>query len=138
MGASWAAQVFRQAGVKMSGGFLPWSHASITTLKPLESLYKQSLKTLDKKSVQFHHCSILKKYNLLSWDNLIKYVHNCLLFKTINSLFSPLKQFVNIRTTAHRSTRDGERGDCIIPFKRSNFCIFSQSCKGMELHPINN
>ncbi len=98
-----------------------WSHASITTLKPLESLYKQSLKTLDKKSVQFHHCSILKKYNLLSWDNLIKYVHICLLFKTMNSLISPLKQFVNIRTTAHRSTRGGERGDCIIPFKRSNF-----------------
>ncbi len=98
-----------------------WSHASITTLKPLESLYKQSLKTLDKKSVQFHHCSILKKYNLLSWDNLIKYVHICLLFKTMNSLISPLKQFVNIRTTAHRSTRGGERGDCVIPFKRSNF-----------------
>ncbi len=97
-----------------------WSQASITTLKPLESLYKQSLKTLDKKSVQFHHCSILKKYYLLSWDNLIKYVHICLLFKTMNSLFSPLKQFVNIRTTGHRSTRGGERGDCI-PFKRSNF-----------------
>ncbi len=98
-----------------------WSQASITTLKPLEFLYKQSLKTLDKKSVQFHHCSILKKYNLLSWDNLIKYVHICLLFKTMHSLSSPLKQFVNIRTTAHRSTRGGERGDCIIPFKRSNF-----------------
>ncbi len=39
----------------------------------------------------------------------------------MNSLISPLKQFVNIRTTAHRSTRGGERGDCIIPFKRSNF-----------------
>ncbi len=38
-----------------------WSQASITTLKPLESLYKQSLKTLDKKSVQFHHCAILQK-----------------------------------------------------------------------------
>ncbi len=93
---------------------LTWSHASITTLKPLESLYKQSLITLDKKSVQFHHCSILKTYNLLSWDNLIKYVHICLLFKTMNSLFSPLKQFVNIRTTAHRSTRGGERGDCTL------------------------
>ncbi len=69
-----------------------WSQASITTLKPLESLYKQSLKTLDKKSVQFHHCSILKKYNLLSWDNLIKYVHICLPFKTMHSLSSPLKQ----------------------------------------------
>ncbi len=65
------------------------------------------------------HASIT--YNLLSWDNLIKYVHICLLFKTMNSLISPLKQFVNIRTTAHRSTRGGERGDCIIPFKRSNF-----------------
>ncbi len=35
-----------------------WLQASITTLKPLESLYKQSLKTLDKKSVQFHQCAI--------------------------------------------------------------------------------
>ncbi len=95
-----------------------WSQASITTLKPLESLYKQSLKTLDKKSVQFHHCSILKKYNLLSWDNLIKYVHICLLFKTMHSLSSPLKQFVNIRTTAHRSTRAGERGDCFYSFQK--------------------
>lgn len=80
-----------------------------------ESFYKQSLKTLDKKSVLFHRCVILKKYNLLSWDNLIKYVNVCLMFKTIRSPNSPLKQYVNIRTTVHRFTRGGERGDCIIP-----------------------
>jgi len=36
-------------------------------------------------------------------------------------LSSPLKQFENIRTTAQRSTRGGERRDCIILHKRSNF-----------------
>ncbi len=37
-----------------------WSQAKPTTLKPLQSLYKQTLKTLDKKPKQFHHCAILK------------------------------------------------------------------------------
>lgn len=88
-----------------------WSQVNTTTLKPLESLYKQSLK-IDKKSVHFLHCSIQKTPNMLSWDNLIKYVDVCLMFKTINSLSSPLKLYVNVRTTAHRPTRAGERADC--------------------------
>ncbi len=95
-----------------------WSQASITTLKPLESLYKQSLKTLDKKSVQFHHCSILKKYNLLSWDNLMKYVHICLLFKTMHSLSSPLKQFVNIRTLLTDLQGVGKEGTVLFLSKK--------------------
>jgi len=31
----------------------------------------------------------LKKYNLLSWDNMIKYVHVCLMYKIIHGLTSP-------------------------------------------------
>ncbi len=35
----------------------------------LISLYKQTLKTLDKMSNQYHHCRVLEKYNFLSFDN---------------------------------------------------------------------
>jgi len=98
-----------------------WSHASATTLKPLQSLYKRTLKTLDKKKVLSHHCPILKKYNLLSWDNLIKYVHVCLMYKIIHGLTSPpLKQFVTTRT-GYRLTRGAARGDCIVPLRKSAF-----------------
>ena len=48
-----------------------FSQANSTTLKPLQSLYKQTLKILDNKSLHYHHCPILLKYKLLSWDNLI-------------------------------------------------------------------
>ena len=33
----------------------------------------------------------------------------------------PLRQFVNIRTTAYGFTRGAARGDCIIPFRKSSF-----------------
>jgi len=44
---------------------ISWSNAHATALKPLKSLYKQSLKILDKKSFRHHHCHILQKYKLL-------------------------------------------------------------------------
>ena len=33
----------------------------------------------------------------------------------------PLRQFVNIRTTAYWFTRGAARGDCIIPLRKSTF-----------------
>ena len=107
-----------------------WSQASNTTLKPIESLYKRTLKILDKKPVHFHHCPIFKKYNLLSWENMIKDVDVCLMYKIIYGLISPpLRQFVNIRTTAYGFTGGAARGDCIIPLRKSTF---SQSL--LKLH----
>ncbi len=38
-----------------------WGQAGETVIKPLKSLYKQTLKTLDKKSNQYHHCRVLEK-----------------------------------------------------------------------------
>ncbi len=91
-----------------------WSQASSVTLKPLESLYKRTLKVFDKKPVHYHHCPILKKHNLLSWENMIKYANVCLMYKIINGLSSPhLGQLVRIRTTDYRPTRGALRGDCI-------------------------
>ena len=91
-------------------------------LKPLQSLYKQVIKRLDKKPNRSHHCPILKKDNMLSWDNMIKYANMCLMYKVINNLTSPpLKEFVQVRTSAYHSTRSAERGDCIIPLRKSRF-----------------
>ena len=53
---------------------------------------------------------------------MIKYVDVCLMYKIIYGLTSPpLRQFVNIRTTAYGFTRGAARGDCIIPLRKSTF-----------------
>ncbi len=82
------------------------------TLKPLECIYKHTLKVFDKKLVHYHHCPILNKYNLLSWENMIKYANVCLMYTIVYGLSSPpLGQLVRTRTTDYRSTRRALRGD---------------------------
>ena len=106
----------------MSYCLTSWSQANHTTLKPLQSLYKQTLKVLDKKPRQFHHCAILRKHNLVSWENMIKHKNACLFYKIIHGMAPPpLREFVTIRTNQHRITRGVMRGDCIIPFRKSTF-----------------
>lgn len=117
-----------------------WSHANITTLKPIHSLYKRTVKTLDRKPNSYHHCSILQKHKLLSWENMIKYAHLCLIYKVIHGLSSPpLSQFIQIRNTDHSRTRGAVRGDCIIPLRKSLFgqTTFSvQAAHEWNLTPI--
>lgn len=80
-----------------------WTQAGVTSLNPLQSLNKQTVKILDKKPIIYHHCPILQKNSLLSWENVIKYSNLCLLYKIISGLSSPpLHQFINIRTADHR------------------------------------
>lgn len=100
-----------------------WSLACKSTLKPVEIAYKQALKTLDKKPRMYHHCSILKKCDLLSWENVIKYSDLILVYKIFRGLAPPpLKDFIKKNT--NRSTRAASRGDCIVPFRKS---VFGQS-----------
>lgn len=91
-----------------------WSQANHNTLKPIQSLYKQTLKVLDKKPHNFHHCNILSKYNLLNLENLIKFTNICLAWPEILSL----------RSNTSCLTRGTSRGDCVIPFRKR---VFSQS-----------
>ena len=99
-----------------------WSTANSTTLKPVMSLYKQALKILDKKPKSHHHCSVLHKYRLLSWDNLITFKNCCLMFKIrFNLAPPPLCSLVTFRTAATSATRGAARGDCEIPLKKSVF-----------------
>lgn len=43
--------------------------AGETAVRHLESLYTQTLKTLDKKPMHCHHCRVLEKRNLLNFEN---------------------------------------------------------------------
>ncbi len=118
-----------------------WSLASVTSLKPLQSLYKRTVKILDKKPSISHHCPILQKYRLLSWENMVKYSNLCLVYKIIHGLSSPpLHQFVNTRTANHSRTRGAASVDCIIPFRKSAFGQTDFSVRAAaewNLTPIN-
>ncbi len=77
-----------------------WGQAGETVIKPLKSLYKQTLKTLDKKSHQYHHCRVLEKYNFLSFDNFRLFWNLCMVYKILNGLApSILRDFVHLCST---------------------------------------
>ena len=121
-----------------------WSTANSTTLKPVMSLYKQALKILDKKPKSHHHCSVLHKYRLLSWDNLITFKNCCLMFKIrFNLAPPPLCSLVKFRTAATSATRGAARGDCDIPLKKvyldSRFSQLGQPGNGtISLRTLEN
>ena len=100
-----------------------WGQAGETAIKPLESLYKQTLKALDRKSMQFHHCRILQKHHLLSFENVKLFSNLCLSFRILNGLAPPpLRQFVHFRSEQSiKSTRISSTRDCSVPFRRSSF-----------------
>ena len=74
--------------------YTTWSHTSETILKPLKSLFKRTLKTMDKKPQHYHYCNILSKYNILDFDSQI-FMDACLIFKVLNGLAPPpLRDFI--------------------------------------------
>jgi hypothetical protein len=90
----------------------------------MQCVYKQALKVLDRKPNSHHHCYILRKHELLSWENLVQYTDTCLIFKILNGLAPPPPStFVKQKTQTHgsRFTRSAMRGDCIVPLRKSTF-----------------
>lgn len=123
-----AAKLYFEAMIMshMSYCITSWALACKTTLKPIETAYKQALKVLDKKPNTHHHCQILKKHERLNWVNTVKYNDSVLVFKIFHGLAPPpLQDFV--KRNSNRSTRAGSRGDCIVPFRKSAFgqAVFS-------------
>ena len=108
-----------------------WGQAGETAIKPLESLYKQTLKTLDKKPMHFHHCRVLEKYNLLSFENFRLFSNLCLVYKILNGLAPPpLCDFLYTRSVSSiRSSRISSIRDCIIPFRCTAFAQSAFSVK---------
>lgn len=66
-----------------------WSVAGVATLKPTESLYKNTLKTLDKRPFTYHHLSILPRYHLLNFEDFKKFKTACLIYKILHGLPPP-------------------------------------------------
>ena len=77
-----AAKLFMHAMIfsHISYCYTSWSQASTTTLKSIETLYKQTLKTLDQKPISYHHCHITTKYNLFKFDSFLQFLDACLIF----------------------------------------------------------
>ena len=111
-----------------------WSQASKSVLKPIRSLHKQALKILDRKSRQYHHCDILNKYKMLSFDNLMLYSDVRLVYKIIhNAAPPPLKNFVKLRSEhTIRASRSVSSGDCNIPKHSSGFGQSAFSFKAIK------
>lgn len=50
-----------------------WSQTSPSTLKPVVSLYKQAIKVFDRKPRRWHHCDIIHKHNLFTFENFVNF-----------------------------------------------------------------
>lgn len=100
-----------------------WSQANKSTLKPLESIHKQALKILDRRTWQHHHCHILQKYTLLNFENVQRLANIRLVHRIIhNTAPAPLKKFVQLTSqVTTRATRSSSRQQCSIPKRKTTF-----------------
>ena len=92
-------------------------------MRPLEVLYKQALKVMDRKSLKHHHCNILSKYKLFSFDSLVLLSRVRLVFRIIhNSTTPPLRGFFQFRREQScRNSRSASNADLTIPLRRTAF-----------------
>ena len=88
------------------------SDARSAAPRPLDSLHKQALRTLDNKPFRYHHCHIVQKYNLFSWENLIVYKNICLVYKITRGLAPPpLAGFISLKSTSTRGLLEARLGE---------------------------
>ena len=85
-------------------------------IKQLCYHYEQAL--MDHKANRYHHCLIVQKHNLFSFENCRNFSDACLIFKVLHGLAPPpLCQF--IKRKDNRVTRATTRGDCILQYRKS-------------------
>ena len=114
--------------------FTNWSCAGITTLKPIEQLYKSALKVFDRKPHSYHHCNILQKYNFLSFVNFKILKQASIIYKTLNGLSPPpLGEFIQRKPDRGIGTRSTNRGDCSVPFRKTAFGKSTLSVQGCQI-----
>ncbi len=99
-----------------------WSQAGKTTLAPLQTLYKQILKALDKKPSSYHHGNIIQRHELLTFDSFVCLADVSLVYRVINDLAAPpLKEFISLHSDNRRTTRMTSRGDCAVQRRSAEF-----------------
>ena len=107
-----------------------WSITGTTILHPIKLLYKRAIKVFDRKPLSYHHCTILEKYHLLSFNNFRLFKSLCLIYKCLNGLAPPpLRQFVTRRNNKVK-TRAATRGDCQIQTRKYSLPQNTWSIRG--------
>ena len=107
-----------------------WAQAAPTTTKCIGSVYNRAIKIMDKKPIRYHHCTIIKKYNLMNFESFSNFCFLKLIHKCINHLApEPLSSFVE-RLSSTRVTRSSTNHDCKIRYCRTSFgqTTFSVKC----------
>ena len=118
--------------------FTSWSQTGKNTLAPLQTLYKQTLKVLDKNPLRYHHCKIIQKHYLMTFESFVFLADVCLVYKIINDLAAPaLNEFVSLRSDNGRRTRMSNRGDCVVQHRSTDFgtSVFSVATKSWNSVP---
>ena len=88
---------------------------------------------MDKKPIRYHHCMILEKYKLLSFESFGDLCFLKLIFKCINDLApEPLCSFVH-KQNSSRATRGSVHKNCILPRCRTSFGQSSFSYKAAKM-----
>lgn len=87
-----------------------WSCTGSTAITPLEQLYKKAIKVFDKKPQSHHHCRVLEKYNLFSFENFQIFKRICLIYRSLHGLAPPpLGEFVKRRNSQLCTRADGSQ-----------------------------
>ncbi|OON91327.1 MAG: hypothetical protein ATN33_01430 [Epulopiscium sp. Nele67-Bin001] len=112
--------------------YTTWSHTSESTLKPIKSLFKRTIKTLDKKPVHYHYCKMTNKYKILDLDSYQFFLDVCLVYKVLNGLAPPpLQEFIK-KKSSRANTRALSRGDCYVQRRRTKFGQMVVSIRGVQ------
>lgn len=111
-----------------------WSQANETTLKPLRPVFNQALKVLDRKAPRYHHCNILSKHKILSFDSLIQYTNSITIFKIVNNIAPPsMKKIIKFYSEqTNRTSRSTAHRNCAILKRSSAFAQTAFSFKTIK------
>lgn len=99
-----------------------FSHNLHTASQVGHKLEKQTLKVLDKKPSSHHHCNIIQKHKLLTFENLVCLADVSLVYRVIHNLAAPpLKEFISLRPDNRTTTRTTSRGHCAVQHRCTEF-----------------
>lgn len=99
------------------------------------SLYKQTIKVFDRKPMRWHHCDIIERHHLFTFENFVNFTTLKLVFKCLNSHVSPLFSALIVRRqgSLRPSTRASVSGDCVLPKCKTSFGQSSFTFNGPRL-----
>lgn len=111
-----------------------WGQSNQSALSGVKSLYKQALKVLDQKPMRWHHCKILEKHSLLSFENFLNHSFLKLVFKCVTGLApESVSSIIQRSQTRGMTTRGVANGDCRTARCKTAFGRSAFSVKGPQI-----